>query len=431
MQSENKTRITSLFNLSVLASFVILVGMLANFQGSISGHFAFMTPEQGGISRYAYFMLALTLISLLILILQQVISRKGGLFIWLPVLYVLFAFVSTVLSGLYPFQRLPFRFVEMFYWVAVMLLSYYSVLSLNTAKFHIAIVALTLPFLSYYFYIMRGTEVSATYVLLNPVYYIAYLMPVVLMLKSKVIKVSGLLLIFVVVVLSYKRLAILAYSTSILVYFYYLSKTGSNTGLWKKITILLGAAMFIAILAYSFQHLTEVYGLDWYGRMADIVEQGGSGRLYIWRTILGDLAAQPDYLLIGHGYESLLITMNMWAHNDFLEILYSFGVIGLTLYLMFVVKIVSIFFEMQRLRYRHLAAFAVSLVWFVFGSMFSILVVRPEWFLGLAMFWGITVADFENAKKQQYFSEIDNEQLDTNENYDENAADDKYDTYAQ
>ena len=62
---------------------------------------------------------------------------------------------------------------------------------------------------------------------------------------------------------------------------------------------------------------------------------------------------------------------------------------------------------MKRLKYEHFDAFAVSLVWFAFGSMFSILVNRPEWFLGMAMFWGITVADFENAKTQAYLLEMD------------------------
>jgi hypothetical protein len=420
MQSENKTRMTSLFNLEVLASLVMLVGMLTDFQSRISGHFDPLDPTKG-ITYYAYFMLAITCISILILFIYGIINNKCGLFIWLPVVYVLFAFMSTVLNGLYPVQRLPFRFVEVFYWVAVMLLSYHSVLSLNTAKFHVAIVVLAIPLLSYRFFVMRGSEISSDFLLLNPVYCISYFMPVILLLRSKVLKVIGLLLIFVVVVLSYKRMAILAYAASILVYFYCLSKTSSNAGYWRYLTISLGAVMFIAVLAFSFRYLAGAFGLDWSGRMRDVIEGGGGGRLEVWRYVWAALAAQPDYLLMGHGYGALSITMDMWAHNDFLEILYSFGIIGLTLYLMFVAKIVSIFFEMKRLKYEHFDAFAVSLVWFAFGSMFSILVNRPEWFLGMAMFWGITVADFENAKTQAYLLEMD-DQLYSDQYDDENAA---------
>lgn len=422
MQSENKIKITSLFTFEVIASLVALVGMLIDFYGRISGHFNSLDPTMG-ITRYAYFMVGITCISILILFMQGIVNNKGGLFIWLPVVYVLLGFMSTVISGLYPVQRLPFKFVEVFYWAAVMLLSYYSVLSLNTTKFHIAIVVLAIPFLSYSFFMMRGSEISSAFLLLNPVYCIAYLMPVVLLLRSKVFKVIGLLLIFVVVVLSYKRLAILAYSASILVYFYCLSKTSSNAGLWRTITAFLGVVMFIAVLAFSFRYLAGAFGLEWGARMGDIAESGGSGRLDIWREIISALKAQPEYLLIGHGYEALLINMDVWAHNDFLEILYSFGMVGLTIYLMFIAKLARIFFEMRRLKYKHFDAFGVSLVWFAFGSMFSILVNRPEWFLGIAMFWGITVADFENAKRQGDLAEVD-DSLSTCQYDDEDAAED-------
>ena len=147
MQYEENTRINSLFNVNVLISFAITIGVLIDFYNRTSQYFGGLNV--GGISRYAYFMLAMTVMSILVLLICGVMKNKGGLFIWLPVFYVLSAFLSTVLSGLYPVQRLPFRFVELFYWVAVMLLAYYSVLSLNTAKFHVAIVALMLPLLSY------------------------------------------------------------------------------------------------------------------------------------------------------------------------------------------------------------------------------------------------------------------------------------------
>lgn len=406
MQRKDKTIITALFNVEVLASFAMLVGMLINFGRLITGYI--VGSGYKGIDPYGFFMLAMTFISILIL-LHSSINNKGTLFIWLAVFYVLFAFTSTVLSGIYPVRRLPMRFVELFYWVVVMILSYYSVLSLNTTKFHIAIVVLMLPFLSYKFHTMRYAVVAYQgFLLLNPVFFISFLMPVVLLLRHWIVRASGMLLIFVAIVLSYKRMAILGFLTSILVYFYYLSKTGLNIGLRKVINVFMAAVIFMVVTAFSFRYLVTVERLDWAARMSDIIIGGGAGRLDFWREVFSALAMQPpDYWLFGHGYRSLPLELSYWAHNDFVEILYEFGLLGLTFYLMFVGKIFSIFFKMKRFGYRHVPAFAVSLVWYFWGAMTDVFINHPYWSLGIALFWGITIADFENAKRQKYISEME------------------------
>ncbi len=200
VQYESTTTITSFFNLEVLAAFAVIVAVLIDFINRTSGHLSDL--EGAGISTYAYFMAGATVIFILILFICGGRVSKYNSFLWLAVSYVLFAFISTVLSGMYTIQRLPFRFINMFFWVAVMLLSYYSVLRLNTLKFHVAVIVLFLPFLAYKFLVVRNTNVSGSaFLLLNPVFFIAFFMPVVLLLMSKLIKISFLLLIFLVVLL--------------------------------------------------------------------------------------------------------------------------------------------------------------------------------------------------------------------------------------
>lgn len=418
MQYENKAKMAAIFNLDVIASFIILIGMLIRYRTFILGYLADSTGT--GIDRYAYFMVAMTFVSLLILFISS-IAHENNLFIWLAVLFVLGGFVSTVMSGMYPVARLPFRFVNMFYWVAVMILSYYSVLHFGTPKFHIAVVALALLFLSYTFFTIRSAEEAySDMLLLNPVYFIAYLMPVVLLLRSMILKASGLLLIFVIIVLSYKRMAIMAYLSSVLVYFYYLSLSDSKAKFSRIATVSLGAIMFIGVMAFSFRYMGAAFGLDWGTRMSDIAE--GGGRLDVWKGAIAAFTGQPAYWLFGHGYLATQFASASLAHNDFLEILYDYGLVGLILYVIFIVKIVSIFFEMKRLKYTHFAAYAVSLVWFAWGTMFSMLVMHPYWFLSLALFWGITIADFENAKRQSYISETE-DPLYEYQYYDDEAAD--------
>lgn len=400
MQNDNKLNLNVLLNFDVLASLAMLVGVLVDFNNNISGHFAGFDLSAGR-PRYAYFMLAITCSAILILFINISRDNNGGSFIWLPACYVLSAFISTVLSGRFPLANIPFRFIELFYWVAVMALSYYAVLTLNTPKFHVALVVLAVPVLAYKFYVVRGAE-SATsdMLLLNPVFYISFLTPVVLLLSSKVLKTGLLLLIFVVIILSYKRMAILAYGTSILVYFYCLSKTRSNAARSGTIIIILGAVMFAGILVFSFKFLSGAFGLDWSARMSDIVEGGGGGRIGIWWSVFSAWLSQPVYWLIGHGRGALSSSSLGFAHNDILEILYDFGLMGLAFYFLFAVKMIRIFFEMKQFGYRHFGAFAASLVWSFWGGMTDVFINYPYHFLGITLFWGIAVADFEIAKSQ-------------------------------
>ncbi len=115
-------------------------------------------------------------------------------------------------------QELPFRFIRLSYWVWILIISYYSVLHLNTFKFHVAIVYIFLPILFFLFFIMMQTSRgigSASLLALNPIFYISFLMPAILLVRSKILKISGILLIFVAILISYKRSAILAFAVSI------------------------------------------------------------------------------------------------------------------------------------------------------------------------------------------------------------------------
>jgi len=398
-------------DLAVISSLLLIIGTMLGFAERISIRFVTMDDTSLGIRLHARFMVVITLVSFFTLA-YGLKNNRGGLFIWLPVFFVAFAFASTVLSGIYPVRRLPFRFVTMFYWVAVMIVSYYSVLNAKTTKYHVGLIVLMLPLLVFMF--LRSRHAALLYaddVREHSSYFIAYFLPVVLLLRSKLVKVACVLVIFAVVVLSFKRLGLFAFITSMLAYFYYLSKSGSDGRRHSKVVMLIVTVICIGGLAVVFNFLAGRFGLDWSGRIAEAATDRGSNRLDIYRDVFSAFMSDPSYWLMGHGYEALTLTHWGWAHNDFLEILYSFGFIGLIAYLCFIAKLICIFFEMKRYQYRHLGAFAASLVWFAWGSMFSILIIHPYWFLALTLFWGLAVADFQNAKMQYWSQACDSQSL--------------------
>jgi O-antigen ligase len=250
------------------------------------------------------------------------------------------------------------------------------------------------------------------------------LTPVVLLLRNKLFKFGFLLLIFGLIILSYKRMALIAFLMSLMVYFYCQSRSGPKANISNYAVIFLGAVLFVGILAISFRYITSAFDLDWSARMSDIVSGGGGGRTGIWRELLSEVASQPGYWLFGHGKGALSLNQR-WAHNDIIEILYEFGIIGEMFYICIAIVLSSIFFQMKKYQYKHLGAYAASLVWAFWGGMTDVCINYPYWFLGIALFWGITIGDFELAKQRALLEEVD-ESSDMSQYDDENAADMPY-----
>jgi hypothetical protein len=171
----------------------------------------------------------------------------------------------------------------------------------------------------------------------------------------------------------------------------------------------IGGVFLIVLLALSFSFISSAIGLDWGGRMEGTVEGGGSGRVGRYLGYLSLMSSQSaQNWLVGYGYNATHYTQYDWAHNDIIEVLFDFGLVGLTFYLLFVSQLIRIFFEMKKYKYRHLDAFAVSLVIFFWGTMFSMLITLPYWFLNIAFFWGWVIADFHNAKRDSNPDKIGN-----------------------
>ena len=66
-----------------------------------------------------------------------------------------------------------------------------------------------------------------------------------------------------------------------------------------------------------------------------VVETGGTGRWYIWESMLNEIVNTPDKLLFGRGIEAMhrIFSNGKWsevfAHNQIIQILYNQGVVGL------------------------------------------------------------------------------------------------------
>ena len=115
-----------------------------------------------------------------------------------------------------------------------------------------------------------------------------------------------------------------------------------------------------------------------------VVESGGTGRFEIWRFLLDYTFKNPSRLIRGSGLLSTYDIMyaagfqNGVAHNAFIQVLSDEGVIGLLLFL--AVMAACILRNLRRAplyacAFFALAAFAVSLTFYVFKPWLNIMMM--------------------------------------------------------
>lgn len=289
------------------------------------------------------------------------------------------------------------------YWICVFNLFYYHVR--HSKKFTIYYTVYTWAFVVLLLcFIAMATSKTNRTLLLNPVYYMMFAFPLILLNKSGIIRYTFLGLLFIAIIISYKRSAMFSYVIATIIYLFYDAKMNkvSNKKIWK---VILGSVILAYVGYYIYLKLTIRLDLDWISRMEALRYDRGSGRADIWKNVISYFFSNsPFNWIFGYGYRSSYFLGA--AHNDLLEILFDFGFLGLFSYIAFLICIGKCFFKMKRENYANYPAFAFSLVIFFMGTLFSQVVIYPYWFIGMVIFWGITIADFKNSKEGEKVENI-------------------------
>ena len=95
-------------------------------------------------------------------------------------------------------------------------------------------------------------------------------------------------------------------------------------------------------------------------------------------------------LWLGHGWNMVVEDSPMYlsAHNDFLEVIYDFGLPAFFLYIYFVYKLYKSMFLLIRRRSDNAAAFAFSVITFTINSSVAHILIYPFNFIAVAAVWG-------------------------------------------
>lgn len=163
--------------------------------------------------------------------------------------------------------------------------------------------------------------------------------------------------------------------------------------------------VFIGALFFGVDYAFNVIDEQYEGQLSERVNREetdeGRNRLAIWEVTRDMIKeSSTEDLIIGHGQYGVRqeSPLEISAHNDFLEVIYDYGLIIFVLYLFLWVHVVRRCYQLFKARSTLYLPYVVSLSIFIVMSMVSHLILYATYFNFLVMFWASTEAMLTNNK---------------------------------
>ncbi len=244
----------------------------------------------------------------------------------------------------------------------------------------------------------------------NTVYFLLLFLPCTVFFERKYIRFCLYIIQIAFVLISNKRTAFI-----MLVAYFLMSEYQHNKQISFSMKALkaVGYTFIIIFIYIIYPYTVELLNITIFDELSKeaIEADGGSNRTYIFDQ-LWNAQKKGDFKhwLMGDGYNSVILSRictdgvgGNWvsAHNDFLEVLYDYGLVGLALYASFFVVMIKRAVEMSRRYYRFAPAFWASIVIILIGSFTTHFIIYLNYYAVIMAFWGFCLADFKRFKRNK------------------------------
>ena len=262
--------------------------------------------------------------------------------------------------------------------------------------------------LTMYFFYTVGSKIDirkyplilvSTYVIIFIILFASMrgLLPLIFVYTPQKIAVFPYIIAFLAVIMTGKRTGFLVLAAILLIYFVSFYREKSIKNIIIKFGILIIVLFTVYYLGMNF---IEKFNLDMLDRLEHYDEGGAAVRLERW-GIIGENVMSSNYLqlIFGHGYKSVLKLTGGHAHNDFLEVLYDYGIIALALYLMFYISFFIEGLKMYKKNYIYAREFMCSFAVAIFLASFSFYLADCTFITCNSVCIGLMLADWDNKKQ--------------------------------
>jgi hypothetical protein len=197
---------------------------------------------------------------------------------------------------------------------------------------------------------------------INEIYGIVYLLPFLFFVKHRPVACFLLLFMLILVISSLKRGAFLTFSIGSATFLYCILRSAAARSASSAVVVFALAAALVAV------GVLLVLGNEvLINRLMSVGSDGGSNRDFIIETL--GLALLTDtsgaQLVLGHGFAGTVPYVYTFAHNDLLEVIFNYGMVGLVIYLVLWKRLFGIVKDGNLPSSYRMALAAILLMWIV------------------------------------------------------------------
>lgn len=232
----------------------------------------------------------------------------------------------------------------------------------------------------------------------NKSYLLAALFPFYLLFwKNKIVMFSMMIASMIFVIFLLKRGTMLCVASFLILTLYFSYKEAGASK--KKLRVWVMRILVISFLCAAVYAISNIYQDN------EIIQarlgQDSSGRDIIYSKILKTwLNSNLLNLIIGYGPFSTIPLIGIYAHNDWLEILLDFGLVGMIIYLMITLVLLKKHC-LDRQNYQYKTSFIICLLYIIIRSSFSMCIYELETILVFG-FLGYTIGNKERIDIKKY-----------------------------
>lgn len=195
--------------------------------------------------------------------------------------------------------------------------------------------------------------------------------------KNKVFRGLLIILFLIISLLSYKRSIII--SSFLLVFVFYVLSSDLKSKLkhifsWRAIA-------FLSLVIFLYIKLKDILADNLFRRFDNLKSDGGGNRDIIYEKLINEFKySSSSEILFGHGYQSTRNVTGLLAHNDTLQILFDFGVVGLVFYFIFIfllLKLVITKYKNRKQTNTLYAGYTATLFSFMFLTQTNCFIYSP------------------------------------------------------
>ena len=225
------------------------------------------------------------------------------------------------------------------------------------------------------------------------VYYVLGLLPLMMICFRKN-KAIPLIVCGIAVIVSGKRTGIIVYAGTVFAYFLILSIQSRRVSTYLKSILLM--VVFVAGFLFVLDRINTTFNTHLLLRLSRIIsENDSSGRYERWKQITQSLDSASLWRWItGFGQSAVAHRFGGNAHNDFLEILYDYGVFALLGYALFYVVMAVNMLRMLKDGYEYTAQFIMSILLCLGLANFSFYAIAPTYITAGMLCVGCIWADY-------------------------------------